>query len=88
MPTHLSDGAKRLISKMLVTNSEERATIPQIFDDPWFKVDLPDYLKPAGTGSTSQILSPNSKQSPKLDEAIVAKVAEVNSLATGLIGRV
>ena len=33
MPSHLSEGARRLISKMLVTNSEERATIPQIFDD-------------------------------------------------------
>src|ERR1700685_288015 len=31
MPSHLSEGARRLIAKMLVTNSEERATIPQIF---------------------------------------------------------
>ena len=75
MPSHLSDGARRLIGKMLVTNSEERATIPQIFEDPWFKVDLPDYLIPAG-----QPLPPpkNPKESPsQLDETIVAKVAEV-----------
>lgn len=75
MPSHLSDGARRLIAKMLITNSEERATIPQIFDDPWFKVDLPDYLSPAGT---AQVLQPKGRETQsQLDEAIVAKVAEV-----------
>src|SRR5579871_3595522 len=49
MPSHLSEGARRLIAKMLVTNSEERATIPQIFDDAWFKVELPEYLNIAST---------------------------------------
>ena len=76
MPVHLTEGARKLISKMLVTNSEERATIPQIFDDPWFKVDLPDYLKTAGG---AQIPTQKGKEPQSdLDEAIVAKVAEVN----------
>src|ERR1700738_3142614 len=79
LPSHLSDGAKRLISKMLITNSEERATIPQIFDNPWFQVDLPDYLNPAG--STQRVPFPvptkTRDKSIEVDEAIVAKVAEV-----------
>ena len=76
MPSHLSDGARRLIAKMLVTNSEERATIPQIFEDPWFKVDLPDYLNPAGGTPLPPPKSPKDPQS-HLDETIIAKVAEV-----------
>ena len=61
---------------MLITNSEERATIPQIFDDPWFKVDLPDYLNLAGA---AQLVPTKGRetQSQQLDETIVAKVAEV-----------
>lgn len=76
MPSHLSDGARRLIAKMLITNSEERATIPQIFDDPWFKVDLPEYLNLA---EAAQVVPTKGreKQSQQLDETIVAKVAEV-----------
>ena len=78
-PSHLSDGARRLIAKMLVTNSEERATIPQIFEDPWFKIDLPDYLNPAGGASLPPPKSPKEAQST-LDETIIAKVAEVTPL--------
>ena len=75
MPSHLSDGARRLIAKMLITNSEERATIPQIFDDPWFKVDLPDYLTPSGA---VQLAPPKGRETQsQLDENIVTKVAEV-----------
>ena len=75
MPSHLSDGARRLIAKMLITNSEERATIPQIFDDPWFKADLPDYLNLAGA---TQVVPPKGRETQsQLDETIVAKVAEV-----------
>ncbi len=78
LPSHLSDGARRLIARMLVTNSEERATVPQIFEDPWFKVDLPDYLNPAGS---AELLAPKGSEKPlQVDEAIATKVAEVFSL--------
>lgn len=69
----MSEGARRLIAKMLVTNSEARTTIPQIFDDPWFKVDLPEYLSIASSTQFSKGGNPK----PRLDEAVVAKVAEV-----------
>lgn len=81
MPSHLSEGARRLIAKMLVTNSEERATIPQIFEDPWFKVDLPDYLNHAGGTPLPPPKSPKDPQS-HLDETIIAKVAEVSTPPT------
>lgn len=79
LPNHLSEGAKRLISKMLITNSEERATIAQIFDDPWFQVDLPDYLKPAGDPQRVPfpVTTQGRDRSIEVDEAIVSKVAEV-----------
>jgi len=75
LPNHLSEGARRLIAKMLITNSEERATVPQIFEDPWFKVDLPDYLNPA---ASAELLTPKGSEKPlQVDEAIAARVAEV-----------
>jgi carbon catabolite-derepressing protein kinase len=86
MPSHLSEGARRLIAKMLVTNSEERATIPQIFEDPWFKVDLPEYLRPPGS---AQFVTPKGRENrSELDEAIVSKVAEVDLILSSLIDRV
>jgi hypothetical protein len=66
---------------MLITNSEERATIPQIFDNPWFQVDLPDYLKPPGDPQRVPfpVTTKGRDKSVEVDEAIVAKVAEVVS---------
>jgi len=76
LPSHLSEGAKNLIAKMLVTNSEERATIQQIYADPWFRIDLPDYLIPADIAQQLFTSKPN-EQPPELDMSIVTKVAEV-----------
>jgi len=36
LPSFLSDGAKHLISRMLVVNPEQRVTIKDIINDPWF----------------------------------------------------
>ncbi len=46
LPSWMSPGAANLIKKMLVVNPVQRATIEEIRQDPWFLVDLPDYLKP------------------------------------------
>lgn len=46
LPSWMSPGAAGLIKKMLVVNPVQRATIEEIRQDPWFLVDLPDYLKP------------------------------------------
>ncbi|CAK7227568.1 Protein kinase [Sporothrix curviconia] len=46
LPSWMSPGAAALIKKMLVVNPVQRATIEEIRQDPWFLVDLPDYLRP------------------------------------------
>ncbi|KJR82809.1 carbon catabolite-derepressing protein kinase [Sporothrix schenckii 1099-18] len=46
LPSWMSAGAATLIKKMLVVNPVQRATIDEIRQDPWFLVDLPDYLRP------------------------------------------
>jgi len=46
MPSHLSDGAKHLIKRMLTVDPVKRATIAEIRAMPWFQLDLPQYLQP------------------------------------------
>ncbi|CCE62204.1 hypothetical protein TPHA_0C00470 [Tetrapisispora phaffii CBS 4417] len=47
IPNFLSEGAASLIKKMLIVNPMNRITIGDIIQDPWFKVDLPEYLVPS-----------------------------------------
>ena len=44
LPTHLSPGARHLISRMLLVDPLKRITIPEIRQHPWFLVLLPRYL--------------------------------------------
>lgn len=44
LPTHLSPGARHLISRMLLVDPLKRITIPEIRQHPWFAVLLPRYL--------------------------------------------
>lgn len=44
LPAYLSDYAKDLISKMLITDSLKRITVEGIRAHPWFLQDLPRYL--------------------------------------------
>ncbi|KAI8878199.1 Pkinase-domain-containing protein [Backusella circina FSU 941] len=41
MPSHISDGARDLIEKILVVNPKQRLTMWQIQQHPWFKEDPP-----------------------------------------------
>jgi len=45
IPSYLSAGARHLLSRMLVVDPLQRATIAEIRESPWFAVELPDYLK-------------------------------------------
>ncbi|ROV98645.1 hypothetical protein VSDG_04366 [Cytospora chrysosperma] len=42
----MSPGAATLINRMLQVNPVQRATIPEIRQDPWFMQNLPEYLQP------------------------------------------
>ena len=44
MPTHLSEGARDVIARMLVVDPLKRLTIAQIRRHPWFTTALPLYL--------------------------------------------
>ena len=44
MPSHLSDGARDLIPKMLIVDPMKRISIAQIRKHPWFLKNLPQYL--------------------------------------------
>lgn len=46
IPNYLGSEARNLIAKMLVVNPLHRINIEEIRKDPWFKKDLPDYLRP------------------------------------------
>ncbi|KAL6949943.1 Protein kinase [Hanseniaspora vineae] len=53
LPKFLSPGAANLIKKMLIVNPLNRITVDEIFEDEWFKVDLPEYLLPKNTTATN-----------------------------------
>ena len=44
LPSHLSPGARDLITRILIVDPVKRITIPEIRYHPWFSVHLPRYL--------------------------------------------
>lgn len=44
LPPYLSPGARHLLSRMLLVDSNKRITVPEIRESPWFKENLPPYL--------------------------------------------
>lgn len=52
LPNYLSDGAKKILTKMLVVNPLNRVTIHEIMEDPWFKEGIEDYLLPPDLSKT------------------------------------
>lgn len=46
VPKWMSPGAANMINRMLQVNPVQRATIPEIRQDPWFMKNLPEYLAP------------------------------------------
>lgn len=52
LPNYLSEGAKRLLTRMLVVNPLNRITIHEIMEDEWFKQDIEDYLLPPDLSKT------------------------------------
>ena len=46
IPSHVSEGARHLLKRMLHTDPLRRATITEIRSMPFFQEDLPRYLQP------------------------------------------
>ncbi|KAI3927525.1 hypothetical protein MKW92_040246 [Papaver armeniacum] len=69
LPSHLSDGARDLILRMLVVDPMKRITIPEIRQHPWFLAHLPSYLA---------VPPPDTmEQTNKMDEEILTKVIQM-----------
>lgn len=66
IPSHVSPGARDLLSKMLVVDPLKRASISQVMQHSWYRQHLPLYLS---LSAEQQIA-----QTQALDEAVVAKV--------------
>ncbi|ONK55597.1 uncharacterized protein A4U43_UnF1310 [Asparagus officinalis] len=84
LPSHLSPGARDLISRMLVVDPMKRATIPEIRQHPWFQVQLPRYLALPLPDTTQGV--------KKINEEILLEVVrlgfERNQLVGSLINRI
>ncbi|CCE86017.1 Piso0_005661 [Millerozyma farinosa CBS 7064] len=52
LPNYLSEGAKRILTRMLVVNPLNRITIHEIIEDEWFKQNIEDYLLPPDLSKT------------------------------------
>lgn len=85
MPSYLSPEAVTLLRKMLVVNPVNRVTVAEIRQDPWFKHNLPDYLRPAEAEFVDTGVDPRqhpnrsrevkaAKAAGDLHEAVVGKL--------------
>lgn len=94
IPNYLGSEARNLIAKMLVVNPLHRINIEEIRKDPWFKKDLPDYLRPTpeeffDTGVDFAKLpplraierGPAEKLEGELHEAVVGKLGKTMGYA-------
>jgi carbon catabolite-derepressing protein kinase len=54
LPPFLSPGARHLLSKMLVVDSNKRISISEIRETPWFQESLPAYLAQPAHGAHDQ----------------------------------
>jgi 5'-AMP-activated protein kinase catalytic alpha subunit len=67
-PEYLSRPVAQLIEKMLTVDQMKRATIKEIREHEWFKVNLPDYLFP----------KPSTENLNIIDVDAVIEICEVN----------
>lgn len=79
LPSYLSQGAKDLISSMLVVDPLKRIIIPEIRLMPWFSKNLPDYLS----------LLPSKSESifDKINETIVDEIEKKTDFCKSTILR-
>ncbi|KAF1987373.1 Pkinase-domain-containing protein [Aulographum hederae CBS 113979] len=94
IPNYLSQGAVRLIRKMLVVNAVHRITVQEIRLDPWFMKDLSPYLELPPEDFYDTGVDPNRAIDPanlgpskppavvqKLHDAVVGKLGKTMGYA-------
>lgn len=65
VPNYLSQGAVRLIKRMLQVNPVNRISIQEIRQDPWFTKDLAEYLQPPVEEFIDTGVDPNKAIDPQ-----------------------
>lgn len=65
VPAYLSQGAVRLIKRMLQVNPVHRISIQEIRQDPWFTKDLAEYLQPPVEEFIDTGVDPNKAIDPQ-----------------------
>lgn len=76
LPSHLSEDARYLLSRMLVVDPVRRITINEIRQLPWFNQNLPHYLQPLP--STPLLEKPDSLSTGDLNAMLAAADAQSN----------
>lgn len=89
VPPYLSQGAVRLIKRILQVNPMNRITIQEIRQDPWFTKDLPDYLQPQSDDFVDTGVDPNKAIDPSaLDKGKPAVIQEkLHASVVGKLGK-
>jgi 5'-AMP-activated protein kinase catalytic alpha subunit len=70
-PDYLSKAVSQLIEHMLTVDPLKRATVKEIKEHEWFKVNLPDYLFP----------KPNQENLNIIDVEAVLEICEVSTFS-------
>lgn len=76
LPSHLSEDARYLLSRMLVVDPVRRITINEIRQLPWFNQNLPHYLQPLP--ATPLLEKPDSLSTGDLNAMLAAAEAQNN----------
>lgn len=83
LPSHLSAGARDMISRMLIVDPMKRITIPEIRQHAWFQVQLPCHLAVPPPDTAQQV--------KKINEEVLQEVVnlgfERNQLVESLLNR-
>eukprot|EP01100_Stratorugosa_tubuloviscum_P009881 TRINITY_DN4178_c0_g1_i2.p1 TRINITY_DN4178_c0_g1~~TRINITY_DN4178_c0_g1_i2.p1 ORF type:complete len:459 (+),score=197.97 TRINITY_DN4178_c0_g1_i2:175-1551(+) len=74
VPDFVSPECKDLIASMLVVDPLKRTTIEEIRDHPWFKKNLPNYLRYSPESSNNRILE-------EIDESVVNELVQKMNIA-------
>ncbi|KAG8804420.1 Protein kinase [Serendipita sp. 398] len=79
LPSYLTHDARSLINRLLVVDPFKRATVEEIYNHPWFTVNLPNYLRayPHAPGPLLSTLSSLMAPPKKLAQIIIPGLGHV-----------
>lgn len=83
VPSYLSPEAVTLLRKMLVVNPVNRITVAEIRQDPWFKHNLPEYLRPQEEGFVDTGVDPRRHPPRNRDTSRANAAGELHEAVVG-----